>query len=258
MAIARELCTCNYPYHILWPLLRAAGIVGTLRPREDHVLTRLIAPLIADSTRILVAGSADTATLCTIGRMSGDMMPDFTVLDRCRAPLKLIEEFAAERRIPCRTLHADLTGYSDERCWDLVLVHYTFQFIRPEDRINVLERLARSLAPGGILVCVHKELPRISAADAAAATAAWLEKSWRRLQDEGLGSALPTPLYDQLLRQAAESRARRRITPPSGTPLSDGIRCCGLTLIEEDRAPQSRAGGLAAGSSVILAASRPR
>jgi hypothetical protein len=256
--LARELCTCNYPYHILWPLLRAAGIKGTLRPREDDVLSSLLAPLIGHGTRILVAGSADTATLCTIGRICEPRRPDFTVLDRCPAPLKLIEEFAAERKIACRTMLADLTAYSDESCWDIVLVHYTFQFILPEHRTDVVERLARSLAPGGTLICVDKEVPPISAADASAAAASWRDKSWRKLQGEGLGSALPASLYDELLDRAAEGRTLRRITIPSAAQLADGMRRAGLTMIEASLAPRTDGPPLAADNSVILAALRSR
>ena len=258
VAIARELCTCNYPYHILWPLLRAAGIKGTLRPREDEVLSNLLAPLIADGTRVLIAGSADTATLCAVGQMSGANRPDFTVLDRCPAPLKLVEEFAAERKISCRTLLADLTRYADEGCWDVILMHYTFQFILPEERINVVGRVARSLAPGGILICVDKDVPPISPADAAAWVEDWLEKSRRKLEAEGLGSALPAPLYDQLLRQAAEGRTLRRITIPSGAQLIDGMRRAGLTLIKDDLPGPGERDHAVRDSSIILAAARPR
>ena len=257
VAIARELCTCNYPYHILWPLLRAAGIKGTLRPAEDQVLSSFLVPFMADGTRVLIAGSADTATLCTIGRLAGDRNPDFTVLDRCPAPLKLVEEFAAERRIACRTQLADLNNYAEESRWDIVLAHYTFQFIAPEERFNVLERLSRSLAPGGTLVCVDKEVPRISAADAPEAAEAWFQKAWRKLQAEGLASALPAALYDQLLHQAAEGRTLRRVTIPSLSHLVEGIRRAGLVLIEEDLVGSTYARGPAADSSIILAASRP-
>jgi hypothetical protein len=255
--IARELCTCNYPYHILWPLLRAAGIKGTLRPAEDQVLASFLVPLMKDGARILIAGSADTATLCTIGRMAGDRRPDFTVLDRCPSPLKLIQEFVAERQIPCRTQLADLTTYTDECRWDIVLAHYTFQFIAPEERFNVLERLSRSLVPGGTLVCVDKEVPRILAADAPEAAEAWYRKAWRKLQAEGLESALPAPLYDQLLHQAAEGRTLRRVTIPSLNHLVEGIRRAGLVLIEEDLVGSTYARGPAADSSIILAATRP-
>lgn len=257
VAIARELCTCNYPYHILWPLLRAAGIKGTLRPAEDQVLASLLVPLMSDGARILIAGSADTATLCTIGRMAGDRKLDFTVLDRCPAPLKLIEEFAAERQIPCGTQLADLTTYSEENRWDIVLAHYTFQFIVPEERFNVLQRLSRSLVPGGTLVCVDKEVPRISVADAPGAADAWFQKAWRKLQAEGLGTALPAALYDQLLHQAAEGRTLRRVTIPSLSHLVEGMRRAGLVLVEEDLVGSTHARAPAADSSIILAASRP-
>jgi trans-aconitate methyltransferase len=190
--------------------------------------------------------------------MSGSHKPDFTVLDRCPAPLKHIQEFAAERAIPCRTILADLTTYSDKGSWDIVLVHYTFQFILPEHRVNVVERLARSLAPGGTLVCVDKEVPPISTADASAAAAAWREKSWRKLQAEGLGSALPASLYDELLDQAAEGRTLRRITIPSAAQLIEGMGRAGLTMIRDGQAPRSDMAARASDSSIILAASRPR
>ncbi len=257
VAIARELCTCNYPYHILWPLLRAAGIKGTLRPAEDQVLASFLVPLMANGARILIAGSADTATLCTIGRMAGDRKLDFTVLDRCPAPLKLVQDFSAERQIACRTQLADLNNYAEESRWDIVVVHYTFQFIVPKERFNVLERLARSLVPGGALVCVDKEVPRISAADAPEAAEAWFQKAWGKLQAEGLGSALPRTLYDQLLHQAAEGRTRRRLTIPSLSHLVEGVGRAGLVLIEEDLVGRTYARSPAADSSIILAASRP-
>ena len=258
VAIARELCTCDYPYHVSWPLLRAAGIFGTHRPREDEVLSSLLLPFIADSTRILIAGSADAATLCTIGRMAGDRKPDFTVLDRCPAPLKLIEEFAAERRIDCRTLRADLTSYAEESRWDIVLTHYTFQFIPSEERSNVLERLSRSLVPGGTLICVDKDVPRISAADATDAADTWYQKSWRKLRAEGFESALPASLCDELLRQAAGGRVRRRMSMASIAQLIEGVRGAGLALIEERRVGSAYPGDPAADSCVILVASRPR
>jgi hypothetical protein len=168
VAIALESCTCNHPFHVWWPILRAAGVFGANRGRDDEALSSVLRPLIADGARVLIAGSADTATLCTIGRISDPRKPDLTVLDCCPAPLRLIQEFATERAISCRTLHADLISYSEESRWDIVIAHYTVQFILREDRFSVLERLARSLVPGGTLICVNKEVPAISATDASA------------------------------------------------------------------------------------------
>src|SRR5689334_18559709 len=72
----------------------------------------------------------------------------------------------------------------------------------PDERFNVLGRLSRSLDPGGTLVCVDKEVPRIAVADAPAAAEAWFQKARQRLQAEGLTSALPQALYDRLLHEA--------------------------------------------------------
>ena len=259
--IARAECTCNYPYHILWPILRAAGIKGTLRAKEDEVLAPLLSPLIGDAARILIAGSADTATLCTVGRISGARRPDFTVLDRCPAPLSLVREFAAERQISCRTLRFDLTELEESDRWDIVLVHYTFQFIRPDRRGDVMRRLARSLVPGGTLVCVDKEVPPVSLAEAPASAAEWLEKTRRKVRAEGLDSTLPAALYDELLRQAAEGRTIRRVTIPSAAGLIDNMHSAGLVAIQ-DLARQARATNGSAhpalsDSSIILAARRP-
>ena len=85
----------------------------------------------------------------------------------------------------------------------------------------------------------------------------WFQKAWRKLQTEGLASALPAALYDQLLHQAAEGRTLRRVTIPSLSHLVEGIRRAGLVLIEEDLVGSTYARGPAADSSIILAASRP-
>ena len=242
VAIALESCTCDPPFHVWWPILRAAGIFGANRGRDDDALSSVLRPLIADDARVLIAGSADTATLCTIGRISDPRKPDLTVLDCCPAPLKLIQEFAAERAISCRTLHADLISYSEESRWDIVIAHYTVQFIFGEDRFRVFERLARSLVPGGTLICVNKVVPGISATDASAVADAWYQKAWRKVRAEGLEAALPAPLYERLLRQAAEGRSRR----------------AGLVLVGENLVGSTHAPAQAAETCVILAASRPR
>jgi hypothetical protein len=150
-----------------------------------------------------------------------------------------------------------LTSYSDESRWDIVIAHYTFQFISPKDRFNVLERIARSLVPGGTFICVNKEVPPISPADASAAAEAWYQKAWRRLQAEGLESALPAPLYEQVLRQAGEGRSRRLMAISSIAEIVDGMRRAGLILVGENVAGTNRAPAQAPESCIILAASRP-
>jgi hypothetical protein len=247
---------------VLWPLLRAARVKGNLRPGEDEVLSRIVRRLAGNGTRFLIAGSADTATFCTVGRMAGASRPDYAVLDRCAAPLSLIEEFAAERRISCRTLHADLCEFGEEGKWDVVLMHYTFQFIAPDRRAAVVRRLSRALADGGTLICVGKEVPSVSLTDAPGAAASWLEKTKHKLRAEGLDSILPAELHDELLREAANGRTLRRVTNPSSAELAEQIRSAGLGVIRKEVIPplptnHERSSSSGSESSVILIATRP-
>jgi hypothetical protein len=85
-ALGQKLCTCDYPYHALWGLLRVSGVTGSLRYEEDALAPVLLAR-IKDGTRILIAGSADTGTACAVGRASGNTQPEITIVDRCPAPL---------------------------------------------------------------------------------------------------------------------------------------------------------------------------
>ena len=257
VAIGRESCTCDHPFHVSWPILRAAGVFGANRGRDDEALSSVLRPLITDGARVLIAGSADAATLCMIGRISDPHKPDLTVLDCCPAPLRLVREFANQRAISCRTLHADLNSYSEESRWDIVIAHYTVQFILREDRFSVLERLARSLVPGGTLICVNKVVPAISAADAAEAAEAWYQKAWRKVQAEGLEPTLPAPLCEQVLREAAKGRSRRLGAISPVAELAEGMRRAGLVFIGENFVGTTRAPAQAADSCIILAASRP-
>jgi len=259
--IALAACTCDDRYHVIWPLLRAAGIKGTLRPREDEILSDVLDRLVGKGARILIAGSADTATFATVGRMAAARAPDFTVLDRCKAPLALIEDFAAKRGMACRTLREDLFELRDEALWDVVLLHYTFQFIAPDRRTDVMARLSRALVPGGTLLCVSKDVVSILPGDVSAAAARWLEKTRHRLKADGLDSAVPQPLYDDLLRQAAEGRTLRRLNNPSSADIGGFMRTAGLILLEEHVTAQTQRldgtrTGSAPESSVILAAKR--
>jgi hypothetical protein len=260
--IARALCTCGDRYHVLWPLLRVAGVKGNLRPGEDEVLSRIVRRLAGNGTRFLIAGSADTATFCTVGRMAGASRPDYAVLDRCAAPLSLIQEFAAERRISCRTVHADLCEFGGEGNWDVVLMHYTFQFIAPDRRAAVISRVSGALAAEGTLICVGKEVPSVSLTEAPGAAAVWLEKTKHKLRAEGLDSILPAALYEELLRDAANGRTLRRVSNPSSAELADHMRRAGLSAVGKKVIPllpanNERSSSSGSESSVILVATRP-
>jgi hypothetical protein len=261
--VARALCACDYPYHVLWPILRAAGITGSLRYQEDEALAPVLGPLLENGTRVLIAGSADTGTLCVAGRIAGARRPRFTVLDRCPAPLKLIDEFALERNLDCTTLRVDLLELGEAAQWDVVLVNYTLQYVAARERPLVLKHLAGALVSGGTLICVAKTGMPLSPSEAADSQAAWLEKARRKYRAAALGLEIAPSVVDELLRVAAAGRTARRLDLPTEDELSRGLRDAGLVLVRHGASPRKRlleAEGAApadAESSIILAAVRP-
>ena len=260
--VARALCTCEYPYHVLWSILRAAGITGSLR-YEDEALAPVLRPLLKDRLRMLIAGSADTGTLCAAGRIAGSLRPRFTVLDRCPAPLRLVEEFSAERNLACETLCTDLLALDEAARWDLVLVNYTLQYVAAAARARVVKNLARALVPGGTLICVAKTGAPLSPSQAADSQSSWLDRARRKFRAAELGLALAPSEVDELLALAAAGRTARRLQLPTEDELVRGLHDAGLVLCRETVSPRKRlleAEGAApadAESSIILAAFRP-
>ena len=262
--VARALCACDYPYHVLWSILRAAEITGSLRYQEDEALSPVLQPLLRNGTRMLIAGSADTGTLCAAGRIAGEMRPQFTVLDRCPAPLRLIEEFAAERNVACETLCVDLLALDEAARWDVVLVNYTLQYVAAAERARVMKNLACALVPGGTLICVAKTGAPLSPSQAAQSQSAWLDRARRKFRAAELGLTLAPSEVDELLALAAAGRTARRLQLPTEEELARGLHDAGLVLCRETVSPRKRlleAEGVApadAESSIILAAFRPQ
>jgi SAM-dependent methyltransferase len=216
----------------------------------------------AGGARVLIAGSADTGTLCVAGKIAGSRRCAFTVLDRCPAPLKLVEEFAAERDLSCATLCVDLLELAETARWDVVLVNYTLQYVAAAERVLVLKNLARALAPGGTLICVAKTGAKLSASEARDSQSAWLDKARRKLHSAALDLAIAPAAVDGLLAVAAAGRTARRLELPTEAELTGGLREAGLVLAREAVSPRKRlleAEGAApadAESSIILAAMR--
>jgi hypothetical protein len=238
-------------------------ITGSLRYQEDEALAPVLGPLMETGTRVLIAGSADTGTLCVAGRIAASRRPQFTVLDRCPAPLKLIDEFAAERNLACATLCVDLLELTAEARWDVVLVNYTLQYVSAADRGLVLKHLARALVPGGTLICVAKTGTPLSSSEAEDSQSAWLDRARRKFRAAALDLAISPSVIDDLLVVAAAGRTARRLELPTAEELAQGLRNAGLVLAHEAVSPRKRlleAEGAApadAESSIILAAMRP-
>jgi SAM-dependent methyltransferase len=123
---------------------------------EEQILSEVMTPLIRQDARVLIGGSADAGVLCSLGRIYGPAKAAFTVVDKCRSPLELIREFAAEKQVLCRTLNADILDLDGSEQWDQIVLHYTANFVDADHREKFLARIAQALAPGGTLVCAVK------------------------------------------------------------------------------------------------------
>ena len=237
--LGRELCSCAYPYHALWGLLRVAGVTGSLRYEED-ALAPVLAARIDNGTRILIAGSADTGTLCAVGRASGNKQPEVTVVDRCPAPLALIDEFAAARVTGTRTLCRNLLDLDAEESFDVVLVNYTLSYIPPSRRVEVFQRLAGVLVPGGTLICATKLLSAVKPGHENM-TDDWAVRAFKKIRDANVGTWLSDDELNSLLRHGASARISRRSENPTLIELENYVRRAGLIPGEELKTARERA-----------------
>ena len=238
-ALGRKLCTCDYPYHALWGLLRVAGVTGSLRYEED-ALAPILAARINDGTRILIAGSADTGTLCAVGRASGEKQPEITIVDRCPAPLALIDEFAASRAAGTRTLCQNLLELDVEESFDIVLINYTLSYIPPARRVELFQRLADALVPGGALVCATKLLSATKPGNENM-TDDWAERAFEKIRAAGMGTLVSDGELQALLRRGALARISRRSENPTLSELESDVTRAGLTPGEELKTARERA-----------------
>jgi SAM-dependent methyltransferase len=238
-ALGRKLCTCEYPYHALWGLLRVAGVTGSLRYEED-ALAPILEARIDDGTRILIAGSADTGTLCAVGRASGKKQPEITIVDRCPAPLALIDEFAAAHATGTRTLCRNLLELDVEESFDVVLINYTLSYIPPSRRVELFQRLAGVLVPGGALVCATKLLSAVKPGNENL-TDDWAKRAFEKIRVADAGSWMSDDELRSLLRRGALARISRRSENPTLSELESYVACAGLIPGEELKTARERA-----------------
>jgi SAM-dependent methyltransferase len=231
LELGRAHCACPGRYHWLYGTMRASGVVASLKSEEPR-LASILKPLLRDGLRIMIAGSADPGLFCALGRILRSPAADITVVDRCGAPLELIREFAQARGLRCRTLNRDLLDLAGCERWDLVLSHYTLNFIVPDRRAKFFASLASVLAPGGTLVCAAMTGKAITHDDEPALAAAFVARSREAWTNMGLSSDDRATLEDILQIYAADTTAMRLIWPQA-----DEVRAClheaGLDILSE-------------------------
>ena len=248
LELGSKLCTCEGYYHTLWGSLRIAGINNTMKG-ERPLLASMMTPFLRDKARVMIGGAADPGVLCGIGRIYAPLMPVFTIIDKCRAPLALIGEFSARKALGCRILNLDLLELDGSEQWDQIVLHYTTDFMDAEFRARLLRGLAASLVPGGILVCATMTGASIPLERRPEMEAAFFARAVVALKDTPMADCARAPEFEQQLRGYAASRTRRRLNLPTADGICDLVREAGLRVL--DRHATSRARRLLVGMDVV-------
>lgn len=237
--LGRAYCTCPASYHELWSPLRAAGFVSP-GASEFTKISSVVSPWIKRSTRLLIGGSADPGILCAIGRMAGERIPDITVIDRCRAPLELILEYASHRQVPCRTIHSDILDLDGSERWDLIFLHYTPIFVERRLQGVFFERLKHALARDGVIVCVTRTGKATENKDLDRLEEAFLAEAKNSLEASGISLPWEHAKLRQLLEGYALERVSRRLNYPTRDELEAAISGSGLCVVSKTSAGLER------------------
>lgn len=256
--LGSALCACEGYYHTLWGSLRVAGVNNTMKG-EASTLAGLMAPFLRDGMRVMIGGSADPGVLCGLGRIYAPRVPAFTVIDKCRAPLALIDEFASTKGIVCRTRHINLLDLDGAEQWDQIVLHYTADFMDAHLRNRLFRNLAHSLVPGGTLICATMtgESPPIDRRSEM--EAAYIARAMALLNDSPMAAFAGTPEFEPKLRAYAASRTIRRLSLPTADLICDLARDAGLRILQTHqtaRARRSHAGMDVVDTSSIIVAGK--
>jgi hypothetical protein len=158
-AIARQHCGDCADYHVVKTAMRFIGTTAWEGGARPHLLASLRSML--DRRResggvdIVIAACADTAVLSACAHaacLAGDAVLNdtrFTVLDRCRSPLELCEDFGAMHGLQVETAAVDLSTTARRFPADIVVVHNLLAFMPEETHKPLLRNLAGSLKDDG-------------------------------------------------------------------------------------------------------------
>ena len=237
LTVGRALCACAGHYHTLWGSLRASGVSNSLKS-EEPLLASLIKPYVRDGARVMVGGAADPGVLCAIGRIYAPAMPAMTVVDRCKASLELVRKFAATKDFACRTLNLNLLELEGSEQWDQIALHYTPDFLEPDLHRRLFQSIARSLAPGGTVVCAAMTATGVVGDREHELGGVDHDYTIEKLMDGPLADMAASPEFVEMLRAYSDRWGQRRMNLPTREALIESVRDAGLSILSEDSAPR--------------------
>lgn len=152
-------------YHGFWPFMRLMGLGKTLSGQSARYLAELGAALTghrqrhgAAPARVLVSGCADASALAHVleaGRCSGVALAA-TVVDRCATPLRLCEWYARQQGVVIASVRQDLLAHHADGAYDLIFTSSLLGYFSPAQRVELFQRYACLLAPGGVLLFANR------------------------------------------------------------------------------------------------------
>ncbi len=164
IAIAPETCPGCADYHITSTLKRLIGktvwergarkaLLDTLRPVFAELAAR-------DTERIdvVIAACADTAVLSTCAHaawLAGETIlsrTHFAVVDRCRTPLVLCQDYGDQHGLQVGTEVVELLEPSRDFPADLIVLHNLLPFVPEDLQAGLLATFGRWLKTDGRLV----------------------------------------------------------------------------------------------------------
>lgn len=235
LELGRTLCACEGRHHWSFAVLRATGMTS-IGP-EEPLMASVMTPLIGDRARVMIAGSADLGLLCFVGRCAAARQPQITVIDRCPAPLALIDEFATLRGIACRTVLTNLQALDGREQWDVILAHHTAEFFDAPARARFYKNIAASLVPGGSLVCATMTGEKHTPDKQGLLEAEFRDHSITAFRHLPLARGEQAPEFERLLADYSRARAARRMGYPSDEECYDDFRNAGLKIVSEHALP---------------------
>jgi len=158
----RHCQSCN-DFH-LGAIMRRAGLPADKRVADaeefraamSHALARLGNRTAA--IRVLIAGSTDTGLYVELlnAALAAGANPSkqlcVVIVDQCETPLELCRRLAADNNLVVETIRANLSTYSPDEPFDLVIMHGVLTFFSAGDRNSFLRHAREWLAPDGLLI----------------------------------------------------------------------------------------------------------
>jgi len=151
LPICEDCCTCPSGWHFIWSAFKASGRRRSVYYQQP-LLARLLKPTLIKTRKVLIAGAADSGILSVLASIFGPQV-QYLVIDRCAAPLKEVQIYAASHGLSVRCQQVSLQDYSPQESFDLIFLHNTLGFLTPELAVYVLRRLGKGLHAHGYIAC---------------------------------------------------------------------------------------------------------